>query len=301
MDICSAVRDFLRWYKEDGYFKRNDSDADMHWTGWLLAEIGLKDVEIDTGTVYVEGESAGAAVAVTALWENAHKLTGTNLPIKAALLRYPMIKHYKRDFPPNDAPLVYMGKEITHAQVEKQAGAVHDEIMKLEGAGMLPMRMKGYAPEYMAAAFLLSTTKMWQPLFKRPFADLGHFDHGPPTKDVCDSLERADLLSEHVHHDSLPPILMYHGYDDENCPLRNTMKFRDMLVQRYPSRYVDGQTVLLWEVTELNGRRVLNDRSEIERLHSEQVGHGFDYDLEMEREPFLKEVYGQIQHFWLGK
>lgn len=136
---------------------------------------------------------------------------------------------------------------------------------------------------------------------QRPFADLGHFDHGPLSKDVCDSLERADLLSEHVHHDSLPPILMYHGYDDESCPFRNTMKFRDMLVKKYPSRYVDRTTGQLWEVTELNGKGVVNHRGEIERVHSKQVGHGFDYDLQMKHEPFLKEAYGRIQKFWLGK
>lgn len=302
-DILRAVKDFLRWYKEDGYFKADKEDQEKHWKSWLLKRINAAGVELDTESVYVEGESAGGAVAVTALWANADKKTGTHLPIKAALLRYPMIAHYKRDFPPNNASLVYMGKEFTRAQVEEQAQAISDEVENLDWALMMPMRMKGYAPQYMSGAFLLSTTKLWQKLFQRTHeVDYlnTHGRVGPPyNEDLYDSIARAEFLSGHVNHDLLPPIVMYHGYDDTNCPIADTEMFKSFLVKYYPSRYVDGDTVVLHTVTQLEGKLTLNHKKEIVRVTSKPVGHGFDYDLERKREPFLKEAYGKIQNFWI--
>lgn len=92
-DIVKTISDFLYLYKEDGCFE----PGHKRWTQWLYSQNSRKDFTIDKDRVYVEGESAGGQAAVTAMWPNAVK-GGTDLPIKVALLRYPMITHYKRDW-----------------------------------------------------------------------------------------------------------------------------------------------------------------------------------------------------------
>ncbi|CAO2649949.1 Nn.00g012410.m01.CDS01 [Neocucurbitaria sp. VM-36] len=278
--IFRAIRDFLRFYNEDGCFEEGED----HWTQWLAKNIG-KEITINRDRLVVEGESAGAHAAVTALFLNAHVETGTKLAIDAVLLRYPMIAHYERYFPAGGQPIDYMGHKIRPQDAEKHARLIRGAVHRLDRFNILPTRTKGYAPQYMALAFLLSTTQSWNVSFRRD-AWAGE-DHSN-----MDCLERASQCVETVDHKYLPPIVMYHGHDDSNCPYGNTERFKELLTKHYPTRYIEDKTIFLEKVTQLN------EKNGVEGNQSSEVGHGFDYALNTEREPFLKRAYERVDKFW---
>jgi hypothetical protein len=97
-DIITAIREFVSWYKYDGYFKTELSETHSDWKTWLKKRIG-KDIYINKNRIYVEGESTGAHVVVMAMWLNADITLGSNLNMNAALLRFPLIKHHERKRP----------------------------------------------------------------------------------------------------------------------------------------------------------------------------------------------------------
>ncbi|KAF1846345.1 alpha/beta-hydrolase [Cucurbitaria berberidis CBS 394.84] len=284
--IADSVRDFLRFYKEDGCFEAGED----HWTQWLAKAIDKEDVTINREKVFIEGESAGAHAAVTAMFLNADKGDGAKLNINAALLRYPMIAHYERSFPSRSKTLSYMGHNVFEADAIHQASAIVAEIEVLQKLGLVPTRARGYAPEYMAPAFLLSTTGFWKYLFQRRH----QCSSGLPSdeRDYMDCLERAEKCSTTVESRHLPPIVMYHGHDDLNCPYHNTEKFKQLLMKYYPEQYVENETVFLEPVT------FLNEKAGLEGNYSPEVGHGFDYALRGDREPFLKRAYERVDRFW---
>jgi len=128
VNIYQAIYDFLRWYKEDGYFKIQTDDKITSWQNWLYGEVAKKGgkLAIAKDQIYIEGESAGAHAAVTAMWLNAAKDGGMKIPIQAALLRFPMIAHYEREA---GEKVPYMGQEWPKVDIEERAEEVAKEIL----------------------------------------------------------------------------------------------------------------------------------------------------------------------------
>jgi hypothetical protein len=180
----------------------------------------------------VEGESTGAHAAVMALWLNADQSTGTLIDINTALLRFPMIKHYKRYLPNEELAPYFMGKgDIKRTDLLKQAEAVKSEINLLEKSGLVPTRSRGGMPQYVASAYFLSFSGLWQDILQRQhYPDHNEpIDKSKPPADFGDCLERARNSIHHVYHQKLPPIYKYHGDNDIKCPHQDTEEFRDVL------------------------------------------------------------------------
>jgi acetyl esterase/lipase len=304
-DICDSIRDFLRWYKENGYFKDETDSKSESWQKWITKKIDKTNITIDKDRVYVEGESAGGHAAVMALWINAAH-DGPKLSIKSCLLRYPMLAHYARGFPKDKGKIVYMGESFTPSDVTKRAHDVVAAIDELEEWGLVPTRSKGYAPQYMSATFLLSLTKLWQPVFQRKhgkkIGSRGTID--PSVPDYMDCLDRVDKCVNSVDHNYLPPIGMYHGVQDTNCPIENTRIFQSILKEKYPV-YQKKNAVFLHEVSYLNWKYSLVQagkggakKADFTWQRIDKVEHAFDYDLDIAREPFLQDTYATIDEFW---
>ncbi|KAH7339227.1 Alpha/Beta hydrolase protein [Pyrenochaeta sp. MPI-SDFR-AT-0127] len=275
-DISDAIQDFLRFYKDDGCFEKDE----QHWTQWLTKRINIAGITLDKDRVFIEGESAGGQAVITALFLNADKLNGTKLKIKSALLRYPMIEDYQRSWTIAGKSLTYMGKRFSKDDIDQQARLIAKEITFLENMDLCPTRSKGYAPQYMSSAFLLSasTSGLWKWAFTRQHGLRHNIAGGSKDPDYADSLGRAVLQKETTEHEYLPPIYMYHGHDDTNCPFQETDCFKKVLIALYPTRYVESKTIHLEKVTD--------------------VGHGFDYDLDADREEFVRKAYCWIDNFW---
>lgn len=225
---------------------------------------------------------------MTALFLNADINNGTKLNINAALLRYPMLAHYQRSFPGNGQPLNYMNHKVSEDDAKKQAEAIVAAVQELERYGLVPTRAKGYAPQYMAPAFLLSTTKKWKDMFKRKHEHRATGD----SRDNADCIERASKCLKDVEHKYLPPIVVYHGHDDTNCPYEDAEQFKEILTKYKPSPYIENETFFLERVTQLS------EKNGVAGNQSSEVGHGFDYALSAEREPFLKRAYERVDGFW---
>lgn len=244
----------------------------MNWKDWLLNQMPTKGVLIDTNCVFVEGESAGGNAAVVALFLNADRKIGTEIPIHAALLRYPMLAHYKRTFGDDD-PIHHMGTDYTKHHLIKQARLILDERDRLQATGYLTTRGSSSAPKNMAAALLLSVSKFWEGLFKRE-------KPGQSTKDPFvnkDCIERARESVDIINADLLPAMCIYHGDEDKNCPLKDTEEFVDVLRKNYPTVYA-------------------GDRLVLNILPKKQ--HGFDYEI-AKTEGFMKDAYAFVDKHWL--
>jgi len=311
VDIYEAIFDFLRWYKEDGYFGKDwtdKKDENKSWQEWLRGEVAKKGgkLAIAKDQVYVEGESAGAHAAVTAMWLNATIDGGMKIPIQAALLRFPMIAHYKRKVKEGEE-VPYMGPKYNQTIIKDQAEAVAKEILKLERWGVVPTCTGRPPPRGMAFAVFLSVTGKWQPFFQR--------QHGDPTLDkkprvddegnihetLMDGIERAEICANRVDANLLPPIYIYHGYNDTNCPLTDTEKFVETLRDQklYGDRFRDDSTLCLDVVRYLNKKPIYNPKTNnLDYEGSDAVGHGFDYYLKENEEQFLKDAYDWVGSRW---
>ena len=298
-----SISDFLNWYKEDGCFEPNYKE----WTKWLIDQNPRKTFTIDKDRVYVEGESAGGQAAVTAMWLNATK-GGPNLPIKVALLRYPMIAHYKRDWEKtadkeeNKGKNQYMGQWFTEMEVKERAKDVGAVIRELEKRGVVPTCSERWPSEGMAFAFLLSMAQTWKDLLRRKHGDCSLAD--PTNTDYMDGLERAKHTSKDVEPDFLPPIHIFHGWDDPNCDVKDTIEFRDTLrdAKLYGDRFKENRMLYMNIVQSLQTRPTWNSETkEVERGVSEKVGHGFDYWLDEDKEPFLEHAYTWVCKRWNAK
>jgi acetyl esterase/lipase len=286
------LRDFLRFYREDGCFVDNEDS----WTNWLGKKIG-QNVTIDKDNIFIEGESAGGHAAVTTMFLNAVK-TAQPLHIKAVFLRYPMLKHYKRKWP-EAGSVEFMGQNFSQAEIQDYEKELKAEVLALETlksneqTGFVRTRTKGYAPEYMWAAPLLSLTGEWQWMFQR--------DHGLGKEQTIDEslpwnldcLERAEKMHDKVNHACLPPTIMHHAYDDTNCPYPDTQKFKELFHQYYPTAYPQGdEKVLLIGVGQLMSHpRVLEGT-----MSESTVGHGYDYW--QDDEAFQLESYKRVENYW---
>lgn len=222
---------------------------------------------------------------------------GVGLPVKVALLRFPMLAHYTRTFGPD---MVYMSHKVSKDETQAQVRKLEEEMLKLEQYGLVPTRVKGYAPDKMAGAFLLSTMGRWKSMFQR--------SHGPYTHDIrkagnidwpvkgdveqtWDCIERAEGSVGKVDHGKLPPMVIYHGDKDSNCPIEDTERFVGMLKAKYPGRYND-DTVYLEKVTYLSGKEKPDKKPVTE------VNHAFDYQILEEHESWLKDIYDKVDAHW---
>jgi len=244
-----------------------------NWEDWLLNLMPTKGVLIDTKTVLVEGESAGGNAAVVALFLNADRKNGTKIPIRAALLRYPMLAHYKREFGDSD-PIHYMGKDYPKAQLSKQVLLILAERDRLQAMGYLSTRGNSSAPKNMASAMLMSVTKEWETSFKR--AKPGQSTADPFVNKDC--IERARESVDVMDADLLPAIYIYHGGADTNCPVKDTEEFVGVLRKNYPTAYTGDRLIL----------NILP-----------KMTHGFDYDI-AKTEAFLELAYTFLNKHWLG-
>jgi hypothetical protein len=93
-------------------------------------------------------------------------------------------------------------------------------------------------------------------------------------------------------HEALPPILMYQGKNDINCPMEDTEHFCALLKQHYTSRY-NNDTAYLKTVTELSGKEILGVQGPVAK-----GPHRFNYMILEEHEPWLKEVHAKIDAHW---
>jgi acetyl esterase/lipase len=299
LDIYNAVRDFLAFYTKDGCFVLGET----HWTEWLKQKIG-KEIVIDKEDVLIDGESAGAHVAVTAIFMNASHNEEFKIRIKAAMLRYPMIKHYTRSI---EGDFSFMGETFTKEEMHVYVKGLKDELEKLETMqigdkiGFVRTRSKGYAPQYMWAAPLLSLTGEWKGIFQRV--------HGTKDRQQRDELwswdcvERVGNMHEQVDRGLLPPFVMHHGVDDASCPFGDTVEFKERLQGLYAGRYPSSkgeddedthedthEKVHLIPVTELT------EQGGVKGRYSDKVGHGYDYW--QEDEPFQVTCFKLVDKYW---
>jgi len=300
-DIVESIRDFLNWYKEDGCFESDYTS----WTRWLHDQDKLKGKHftIDKDRVYVEGESAGGQAAVTAMWLNATK-GGPNLPIRVALLRYPMIAHYRRDWEKTaqDGKNAYMGQWFAEEEVKERAQDIDSVIRELEKRGVVPNTTSRWPSKGMAFAFILSITQTWKGLLRRKHGDCSLAD--PTDTDYMDGIERAKYTYQDVVPDLLPPIHIFHGLDDPNCDIKDTIKFYDTLrdSKLYGDRFKGNDMLYMSIVKSLQTKPTWNSETQkVDRGPSEKVGHGFDYWLNEKEEPFLKHAYDWVCTRWDAK
>jgi acetyl esterase/lipase len=296
-DITSSLRDFLLFYANDLFFRTTTQPFD-NWTSWLSHTANIPRINPRQSPIFIEGESAGGHAAIITAFINAEK-GGKGLPVKVALLRFPMVAHYTRTFGPN---MKYMSHEVSKKEAETQVRKLEEEIAKLENYGLVPTRVKGYAPDKMAGAFLLSTMGRWKSVFQRV--------HGPYTHDIVkagdiewpvngdveqtwDCIERAEGSVGKVDHAKLPPMVIYHGDKDGNCPIEDTERFVGVLKAKYPARYNDN-TAYLKKVTYLSGK----EKPVGSQTPVTEVNHAFDYQILEEYEPWLKDVYDKVDAHW---
>lgn len=194
-----------------------------------------------------------------------------------------MIHHYDRSQILDDGILDYMGlkfdrnKETDRAEIKEAALRITTLIERFEKHSACPSATKRNPPMGMAAAFLLSVTGKWKEHFQR--------NHGknqaaqPYNPKNWSALDRAKNSQSLVEHDLLPPIVIYHGEDDLNCPFSDTKEFKNVLVEKYPTVYREGDTLVL--------------------IPFPHKTHGFDYNTKAKDEPLLDQAYNKIIEHWL--
>lgn len=100
-------------------------------------------------------------------------------------------------------------------------------------------------------------------------------------------------LKEPTH---FPPIIIYHGHNDPNCPVQDVFTFIEKCQKRWSQHYPGddkNKRIFLEEIKfvtkfDENGLAFTTD----------DVGHGFDHDLVENQEPFLARSMARINHFW---
>ncbi|KAH9862670.1 hypothetical protein J1614_010763 [Plenodomus biglobosus] len=300
LEISNAIKAFLVWYHERGCFE-NKSQG-LYWTDWITHTTGISLHGFDPTTtkILIEGESAGGHAAVTAMFANGETERdllnpwACGLPISAVFLRYPMLKHYERDCPDT---VSYMNMTFSKEQINWHVAELQDAVSELETLSLIPTRSNSHPPQHMSAAFLLSVTKTWQIAFQR-------FEYqGYPFDASMDALERVTAYSQAPYlikdRAKLPPIIIYHGNQDPNCPIADTLEFCNLLKSSFPDQYIDSETLFFDKVTKLEAQpRWIPSMMQLEDVSVSGVGHGFDYDLDWTKEPFMQYAFYNITKFW---
>jgi hypothetical protein len=192
---------------------------------------------------------------------------GPHLPIQAALLQYPSVKHYIRSFPENDA-LPYMDLQVKELETRKQEQALERQQWLLEKHGLAVACSEGFSPYRMSAAFIMSAIRRWKIMFQR--------EHGPYTsnqlrdirplepnlkwpsdtkhEDDWDCIERAMSPVDLVDHAKLPNVFIFYGNSDGKCPYNDREDF---------NRYSSGSILVVTTRTHLLSRRSIGYRQYI--------------------------------------
>ncbi|KAF2249365.1 hypothetical protein BU26DRAFT_595215 [Trematosphaeria pertusa] len=281
-------------------------DIDQFWDFYLncpyltefFQEVGK--VELDREQSLISGESAGVYCAVASWLRHSDKLS-----ILALYLQYGMLAYYERVFP-CDAPgfdeesyrasqvgevlklapdeLVYMGHPVKKEEVNKRAKELMDAVQKLEAVGQLPTCTGRAPPNGMLAAFTTSTSPpAWRECLQRG---------GTQTPDIINMLkEKKDPPK------NFPPMFLYHGHDDPNCPIeKNSQALVDLCCELFPKHYIKNAKdpkIVLKTVTEIRAKDK-DGKPELKK----KVGHGFDYPLHEDWNPFIAEGIKFINSHW---
>ncbi|KAH8727451.1 hypothetical protein GQ44DRAFT_649246, partial [Phaeosphaeriaceae sp. PMI808] len=259
-DIDDACSDLLRFIKEDGCFEEDEK----RWTNWLKGKIEIAGVALDMDRILADGDSAGGHALIITLFRNFENETAANINIRVALLRYPMITHYERTMPEGIETLTYMGKRFSKHSVLQQAEAIVREIQFLENMGLYPTETKGYAPQRMSGAFLLSSTGLWKAVFQRVHGCVLGQNNDPTDVSSMDCIERAKMCRGKV--DLKTDMYILHAHDDTHCRYEDTERFKDIMMEDY--QYKDGETIHLEKVTEISVNKMTEGKT--------TVGHAFD-------------------------
>jgi acetyl esterase/lipase len=128
-EIFDSIKDFVLWYKHDLFLETSERPFKT-WTEWLAKKAKVARIQPDKAPIYISGESAGGHAAVTTIFLNADKELDIKLPLKVALLRFRMLKHYKRSFS-EDKTSSFMADLLTEQRTKDQAQKVEGEIWLL--------------------------------------------------------------------------------------------------------------------------------------------------------------------------
>lgn len=112
-----------------------------------------------------------------------------------------------------------------------------------------------------------------------------HPRHSQDAKTLNESDKGGTKLTE---PDNVPPIVMYHAYDDRNCPINDTVEFFRSVKNRRPNQKIVIEEVRF--IVETDGRLVA----------SEDVGHGFDHDSTGIK-TFIARYIARIDYHWFQR
>lgn len=100
-----------------------------------------------------------------------------------------------------------------------------------------------------------------------------------------DVLELVKNLKQKGERPSLPWLWVHHGWDDEQCGVEETRGFVEGVKGWYEEEGKEDRVKFV-VVRGLRGER------------EGTVGHGYDHDLEEEKEKWLGEIMGGLREVW---
>ncbi|KAK7180003.1 uncharacterized protein CC84DRAFT_1170024 [Paraphaeosphaeria sporulosa] len=227
----------------------------------------------------VSGESAGGYVSAESII-HAHP----QLEVRALLLRYPMLRHYKRS-DAHESELPYMGRPQIKNDVQKFVQPLWDKTQeirqKMKDRGLIDAAKGIFAdildrrspPRGMNGAFLTSWFGTWSGFF------------GRSKLDILTELEQANAKGESVGPRDPPALFIYHGTEDGNVPLEVSTTFVREYERMLKSKNLAGKVPVVFKT--------------IKR------GHGFDYEFKgnevFDDETTFKEFMDHLLKVWLRK
>ncbi|KAJ4304530.1 hypothetical protein N0V90_000056 [Kalmusia sp. IMI 367209] len=258
-DILEDVDDFLAWFN-------GNSTPNVHGSSFTTAIKSLNpNIVVNLDRLVISGDSAGSFLAVYS-WL---KYSGV---IRALYLTYPMLNYY--EWPMTGPEFVYRGCPVTKAWSDANADKIHAAIHALEKDNLVPTMTKRTPPDGCPSNFKLGFTGKWKDFFRR----------GCDTQDVPGMI--GEMLAQNKTPNSLPPIFIHQGHDDPQCPIANTKAFVETLKTTWYNACPD--KVQLVEVKKIESRKV----------GQEEVGHGYDHDLDEAEETWLRKMLKDISEAW---
>lgn len=230
----------------------------------------LPSFSVNPERLIMSGDSAGAFLAVYS-W-----LRCKTSAIRALYLAYPMLGYY--NWPTTQQEFVYRGCPATKSWAGTAVNTITAKIQSLERRNLTPTTVKRMPPDGCAANFKLGFTGSWKQVFQRE-----RRDGRTGVQDIPGMV--AQMLQNGYAPGSLPQIFIHHGHDDPQCPISTTEDFVDTLQRTWYSHC--SEIVRFTEVKSIEGK--------------EEVGHGYDHDLDEENEPWLREILEGISAAWNPK